>query len=84
LATSGPWILSPRAPSQRMRLWAIVAHTAQAQLAPKLPEGQCESPDPSFRSLMASSTAWRRWSASKPHFSLDYSRDSGMRLPISA
>ena len=49
-----------------MRLWAIVASTAQAPLAPKRPEGQCESPDPSFRSLIASSTtAWRRWSASR-------------------
>ena len=54
-ATSGPRISSPSTPSHLMRLWAIVAHTAQAPLAPKRPDGQWESPDPSFRSLMASS-----------------------------
>ena len=58
-------VISPNMAVQRMRLWARTAHTSQAALALKLPEGTCSMPAPSFRSLMASSTvAWARWKAS--------------------
>jgi hypothetical protein len=52
IATRGPVIAIPKAPTQRMRLCAIVASTAQAPFAEKLFDGECASP-PSFRSLIA-------------------------------
>ena len=38
-----------RTPAARSRLWAIAAHSTQAELAPKRPEGMCAS-GPSIRS----------------------------------
>ena len=59
-------VTSPSMAVQRMRSWARTAHRSQAAFAEKLPEGTWERPDPSFRSLMASSTvAWYRWKASR-------------------
>jgi hypothetical protein len=65
LGHTRPWTPSPSAATQRSRLWARVASSAQAALARNTPDGQWQSPAPCLRSRMASSTtAWRRWSAS--------------------
>ena len=53
---------TPPRRAKRMRLWASTQQASQAPLAKNCPEGQRLSPDPSLRSLMASSTvAWPRW-----------------------
>ena len=55
----------PRRAVQRARLCASTLQAGQAPLVGNRPEGQRLSPDPSLRSLMASSTvAWPRWYAS--------------------
>ena len=55
------WAL-PRRAVQRARLCARTQQASQAALAGNRPEGQRLSPEPSLRSLMASSTvAWFRW-----------------------
>lgn len=48
-------------PVARSRLWAIAAHSTQAEFAPKLPDGMCAN-GPSIRSAnTVSMIAWRRW-----------------------
>src|SRR4029450_3491128 len=46
LATTKPWAPSPSAATQRSRLCARVATSAQAAVAPNTPEGQWHSPAP--------------------------------------
>ena len=54
--TSSPRTPRPMAAIQRSRLWARVAISSQAALAPNLPEGQWRRPTPALRSRMHSST----------------------------
>src|SRR5690349_1517834 len=53
-----------RVPAAWSRLWAIAAHSAQAELAPKCPDGRWAR-GPSIRSAnTVSMIAWRRWTMS--------------------
>ena len=58
------WPGPARVPAAWSRLWAIAAHSAQAELAPKCPEGRWAR-GPSIRSANTDSMiAWRRWTMS--------------------
>jgi hypothetical protein len=55
------WRSPARVPAAWSRLWAIAVHGAQAELAPKCPDGRWAR-GPSIRSAnTVSMMAWRRW-----------------------